>query len=812
MKMNSFKTVVIHNFDIAYRERGTGPVFLLIHGFAGSSLVWEQFIAQMPKDSRCIAIDLKGFGESFKAVDDQLSLFNQAEIISGFVETMDLHDFTIVAHSSGAVSSLIAMFDPTFEQKVKTLFMIASDGYLGLLPEFVKQARQLINDHLFYPKLINKTLVKSLLIQAFYDPKRISNPIINSYLFPLEKQDAKKSLLASARQIEIGHHDFFISQLRKIKKPVQIITGDHDTVIDYSSLNLLHESLCQSSIHKIQTCGHLPHQEQPKLLVDLVCPSRYLPIKSTTVESIKSRKGRLRRLIDGFDPTVFFLVFVMKFLQITHRLFFRVESKGWRHLSGIFLRSDHSKFVLTAFRLNYATANELPSNLEDAKTQLIQKWMEFQRHTPSMHWCVSYKGMYTFSKKTAFNDIVDATYAKNGKLTDLLPHFDDQSESPQLDPFLKKQVIQLITNAYNKTDHLSDPKRYKKMIKLIKWHQRKLYMLSLATRTELKQFSKRILEATFINFSELNNNLNSGLERLTSPLFSNTKHPGVGLININCRFTKNFLEADLWCQYHHVPVDGTIMQTELDRLKVEWGTAGRICFPSSYSPEITAFKNGGKEICQGRAFFDFSHINQVRKELNQNHLAEMDGPATIASLLTWGITQHKCLRKHKIAFPVDLMNLDDSGESETTLMFIRPSIYFNKRNQRESFYAYQTEFNQRLYATRTREGENYQVLELFAVTNKFIQFLSKTVFKQALGRAVGSVGVSIVKNAEIILPPASDLQSNGFITIGNFGLPTEDETKRVGCLSIRGTKKQVVEYLDAFNAVFSNYDDYLAEL
>jgi pimeloyl-ACP methyl ester carboxylesterase len=809
MKTNSFKTVEIHGFDIAYREQGEGDVFLLVHGFAASSLVWQPFIDQMPSGYRCIAIDLKGFGESFKAVDDHLSLFNQADIISGFVEKLKLESVNIVAHSSGAICSLIAMFDSQFEQKVKQLFVVASDGFLRTLPNFINQARQLINDRLFYPKLINKALVKSLLIEAFYNPERISNDIINSYLNALQKLDSKKSILASARQMEIGHQDFFLDQLRKLTKPIQLILGDHDSVIDRESLKLFQDALGVKEVHQIPECGHLPHQEQPQKLVELIFNQATKPQSSIT---ILPRKGRLRRLIDGFDPAVIFLVAGMKVLQITHRLFFRVEYKGWRHLSGIFLRSDHSKFVLTAFRLNYRTTSETIEDFAMAKKQFISKWMKFHHGSEALHWHVHYKGMYTFSRKTKFTDLVEATYNSEGRLTKLEPHFDDQAEKPLLDPFLQEKVLEIIIQANNHTSHLTDPKRYKKMIKRIKWQQRKLYQLSLATRAELKNFSKRILEATFINFSLLTSNRNQGRERLASPPFPNLKHPGVGLTNIHCRITPNFQEADLWCQFHHVPVDGMIMQQQLDRLKGEWGTAGRICFPTHAQPEITSFHHGKKEIFQGRAFFDFAKINRVRKQLNHLHLAEMGGPATVVSLLTWGVTQHKCLRKHKIAFPVDLMDLDQSGESETTLMFIRPSAYFTKRNQRESFYAYQTEFNQRLYATRTREGENYQVLELFAVTNKFIQFLGKNLFKQALGRAVGSVGISIVKNAEIILPPASDLQSNGFITIGNFWLPTENENTKVGCLSIRGTQRQVEEYLDAFQDVFSNFENYLSEL
>ena len=50
--------------ELAYEERGTGPAIVLLHSSAADRSMWRPAIARLADRYRCVAIDLRGYGES----------------------------------------------------------------------------------------------------------------------------------------------------------------------------------------------------------------------------------------------------------------------------------------------------------------------------------------------------------------------------------------------------------------------------------------------------------------------------------------------------------------------------------------------------------------------------------------------------------------------------------------------------------------------------------------------------------------------------------------------------------------------------
>ena len=62
--------VSIHGHDVSYRGGGSGPVVVLIHGMAGSSVTWEPVLPRAHRHYTVIAPDLPGHGDSDKPRGD----------------------------------------------------------------------------------------------------------------------------------------------------------------------------------------------------------------------------------------------------------------------------------------------------------------------------------------------------------------------------------------------------------------------------------------------------------------------------------------------------------------------------------------------------------------------------------------------------------------------------------------------------------------------------------------------------------------------------------------------------------------------
>jgi|SRR5581483_4905319 len=87
------------------RRRGVGPPLVLIHGVAGSGLIWEQVVQRLP-DLDVIAIDLLGYGHSAKP---RLAYTPQVHV-DAIVDTLDAIGVQQPAYVVGlSMGSLLAV-------------------------------------------------------------------------------------------------------------------------------------------------------------------------------------------------------------------------------------------------------------------------------------------------------------------------------------------------------------------------------------------------------------------------------------------------------------------------------------------------------------------------------------------------------------------------------------------------------------------------------------------------------------------------------------------------------------------------------
>jgi 3-oxoadipate enol-lactonase len=91
----------IGQLEIYAEERSEGsPASVFIHYWGGSRRTWSAVIERLRHRSRCIAVDLRGWGKSGRQADDY-SLFAQADDVKGVIEALKVKDFVLVGHSMG---------------------------------------------------------------------------------------------------------------------------------------------------------------------------------------------------------------------------------------------------------------------------------------------------------------------------------------------------------------------------------------------------------------------------------------------------------------------------------------------------------------------------------------------------------------------------------------------------------------------------------------------------------------------------------------------------------------------------------------
>ena len=528
----------------------------------------------------------------------------------------------------------------------------------------------------------------------------------------------------------------------------------------------------------------------------------------------RPRPLKMRRLIDRWSLGAFVLVVLIECLQFLKALGLRARMNGWRKVTGIFMREEHSKFTLASFRLNYLGTNRPPENPESAKAILIERLAEFIRRNPEFRWRMEWGFFLTRREQSSLADIVEAEFGGEGDLLRIVPHFDATAGTfPLLGEDILAGVLAGLVGVYNQTKGVEGRHRAQEIYQRLRRYAHRSPGLSLKEHAELRHVITRLMNASYIQFQTLGGDGEQVTQdRMSAPDMRLCGHPGFGLLNIVCRFTPDLAEADLWCQYHHVLVDGVPMQEMLAKLKQEWGEVSPVRYPALSGPaKRTELVLCTKDIYRVQLFVDFERFLTLRRHLNDKYRQEMGGSATVASLLLWALARHSYFQDKKFIFPVDTA-LEGNLPADRSISFIcmLPSKFFDPRDPLAGFLRYQREFNQRVHATRLGKSESYALFETYAIMHPVFYHMLRRFVPKILGEFVGTAGLTILKDAEMFVGPISDLHFDGFVSVGKMTMPTADG-RTAGVVSICGTREQIDRYVEAFSDLAAHVPDVLPQ-
>lgn len=820
-----------------YESGGDGPVVLFLHGFAESACTWETLIDFLPEDIHCICPDIKGFGYSSKNDPEHMTLFDLTACMAEFIRQLGLRKLFLAGHSTGGAISCLLLSCSDIAERVGKLILINSAGICSEVPEFIASLARVSPQNPLLRFTSEEIIVYLIMSHAYFRESKISQELIRQYAEAMRLPGARESLVSIARNFCIPDVPAFQLELRKRKLPTLILWGAEDRILPLDEAGKFRECLVNAKLVVLPECGHSPQEEMPEETAAAITeflnddaasslpePEEVVPLMPKAAVEQKPALGvqfrsltdshtlKMHRLVDRWHFGTILLFGFIKLLQLLKKFGMRAEENGWRKATGIFLRNEYSKFVLSCFRLTYYREEPVPESFLAARRLLIRNLADYIRHHGQLHWSAAPARFRLGRKKIDFTDIAEAFYDKTGELLWIEMSFDTSREnfslltSEQIRDALRNMVINI-----NKLRESENGDRVRILAERLRRWARRVPGYSYGARHELKRLVERLLTATFIHCELLPKDPSvMSARRLASPNLRKYRNPGWGVLNVIARYTPDFREADLWVQFHHVPVDGMPMQELLANLKQNWGCAGVLAYPALNSPAASPeILYAGNRLFRNRFFINFEPMLALRRELNAKYATWMKGPATVAGMLIWGLAQHQFFRNCKMLFPVDSKpKSGNPAERELSLVFIRAGKYINRDNPLEGFLNFQKEFNQRLWHTRKGASESYELLELYSMIHPLFYQIALRLMPESMSEFVGSMGLSILRDADVFISPLSDLQVNGFMTIGDMTHPTEDGGT-AGAVSSCGTRDQIRFYQEAMTDLAQNYRRFL---
>ena len=141
--------MTLHGHSVAYRQAGSGPVVVLVHGITSSSATWERVIGDLARRFTVIAPDLAGHGESDKPKGDY-SLGAHASTVRDLLLALGHERATFVGHSLGGGIAMQLAYQ--FPERCERLVLVDSGG-LGREVSLLLRAATLPGSELVLPFL-----------------------------------------------------------------------------------------------------------------------------------------------------------------------------------------------------------------------------------------------------------------------------------------------------------------------------------------------------------------------------------------------------------------------------------------------------------------------------------------------------------------------------------------------------------------------------------------------------------------------------------------------------------------------------------
>ncbi len=246
---------------IHYLEKGEGTPLVLIHGYTSSTYTWKDQFAELAKQYRVIALDLKGFGFSGKP-DGDYSRRAQGEVVARLLDKLNIERAWLVGNSMGGETALNVAAD--HPEKVLGLVLIDSagvkvQGRTSLAPWYLQLP--VVGRLLTALALTSDRLVRAGLEKSFYDDSKITDERVSAYYQPLRTLGGQLSATRARAQFELFPVE---DKIPLIKAPTLIIWGAEDELIPLEAGRKLNELITGSKLVVFDKCGHVPQEEMPE--------------------------------------------------------------------------------------------------------------------------------------------------------------------------------------------------------------------------------------------------------------------------------------------------------------------------------------------------------------------------------------------------------------------------------------------------------------------------------------------------------------------------------------------------------------------
>ena len=236
--------------DIYIGDEGKGFPLVLVHGFLGSSKMWEPQINFFKDYFRVITPDLPGFGKSNKAKSHN-NIQSIANLLLDCLDEKKIDQFYLLGHSMGGM--IVQEMAKKIGDKISKL-VCYSTGPRGEMPgrfETVDESRENLQ------KSGLETMARNIAKTWFIKGEKAK-------YFDVCIETGKQTSMEAVDNSLVAFKNWNgVDTLKNIKNETLIIWGDQDKSYNFEQVQTLEKNIENSKLIIFKNCAHNVHLEQP---------------------------------------------------------------------------------------------------------------------------------------------------------------------------------------------------------------------------------------------------------------------------------------------------------------------------------------------------------------------------------------------------------------------------------------------------------------------------------------------------------------------------------------------------------------------
>jgi pimeloyl-ACP methyl ester carboxylesterase len=246
--------------NLSYRETGSGPVLVCLHGIGAASAGWLLQLETL-KGYRLIAWDAPGYGESDFLALDKPRPADYAQALHALLERLILKDVVLVANSLGCL--MASAYAAEHPERVRRMILLGPAGGYGDWPAAEREAKlaeRLRQIDELGPQGMAEARAPTLVARGS-PPAALE--IVRWTHRHLRPPGYKQALHCLAQ----GH---LAGEARRYGKKVVVACGAEDLITPEAGCKKIAAAFPRGEYRTLPGVGHVPHMEAPDEVNQLV--------------------------------------------------------------------------------------------------------------------------------------------------------------------------------------------------------------------------------------------------------------------------------------------------------------------------------------------------------------------------------------------------------------------------------------------------------------------------------------------------------------------------------------------------------------